>query len=544
MFIAHGEKFRKHARWIMAGVLVMLIPGFIALFTTTGRSDRRGSDLPTIRGKPVDAAVFEQAENLVQAQFAMEQGHEVRKTSDNMDRVKQEAVLQMLLDRKAQELGLQVSDAELDQQIRIIRDQSNKNGQFDLVSYLKNRGVSEAAFEKILRTQLLHEKLQQLVMSAARATPTEVQQMYLPLHEKLTIDLVRFDVDNYKTPVIVSNEEVRAFFEDSKESFRTPAKVKVRYAVFPIVDAQKTIKLSDEEINEFYERSLSKYADTNNVTKPLEAVKDEVKAELLKLRAERAAGDQATELTVKLVRQTDAAKPDFTKLCAGMNVVVKETDYLSAKDKLPELGVGPDFLQRAFSLTPDQPYSDPIAGSNALYVLEYIDGKPSAIPPFEDVRENATEQVKTLRRYAATLDQARTTVEQLKKLVAGGKTFTNACAELKLKMETPSAFTVSDQKLDLPAAASIQQMTLGMQVGAISDLVNTLTGAVVFHLRDRQAANLADFEKDKEQLTRQVLQRNRQALFNDWIQALIRAEQVDFKIKPRATEAEEPAAAN
>ena len=138
----------------------------------------------------------------------------------------------------------------------------------------------------------------------------------------------------------------------------------------------------------------------------------------------------------------------------------------------------------------------------------------------------------------------RATVEQLKKLVANGLTFAAACAELKLKVETPAPFTVSDEKLDLPSAASIQQAALGMKVGAVSDVLRTLTGGVVFSLRNRQAADLAEFEKNKEQLTQQVLQRNRQALFNDWIQSLIRDEQVDFKIKPRQAEAEEPATAN
>ena len=550
MFIAHGEKLRKNARWIMAGVLLLLIPGFVALFTTTGHSDRRGGDLPTIRGTPIAAAEFEQMMNLVQAQYVVLQGRELHKTLDTMDQLKQQAVVQLLMDRKAQELGVHVTDAELLQQVRRLPLLLNESGQFEperyrrLLIYLNNHGINEAAFEQVLRSQLLHEKLQQLVVSAATATPTEVQQAFLPLNEKVTIDLVRFEMADYLAPITVSNAEVRAFYDESKESFRTPAKVKIRYATFPIADAEKTIQLSDDEINEFYERNRFKYTGTNNVPQPLEAVKPEVKAELLKLRAERAAGDRATELTIKLVRPSDAAKPDFAKLCTGMNVAVRETGYLSAVDKLPGLEVGRDFLQKAFSLAPDVPYSDPIAGSNAFYVLEYVDGKPSAIPPFEEVQDQATEQVKKLRRYAATLDRARALVEQLKKLVAGGQTFTAACAELKLKVETPPAFTVADEKLDLPAAASIQQAVLAMPVNATSDLIRTLTGGVVFHLRDRQPADFAAFEKNQARYTQQVLQRNRQALFNAWLQELIRTEQVDFKIKPRAAEAEEPAAAN
>ncbi len=550
MFIAHGEKLRKNARWIMAGVLLLLIPGFIMLFTTTGRTDRQGGDLPTIHGKPVNAVELERMVNLVQAQYVILQGRELRKTSDTLNQLKQEAVIQLLMDRKAEELGVRVTDAELAQQVRRLPVLLNEAGQFEperyrrLTIYLNNKGINEAVFEHVLRSQLLHEKLQQLITAVAQATPAEVQQVYLPLHEKLTIDLVHFEMANNQTPITTSNEEVRAFYEQSKESFRTPARVKVRYAVFPVADALKTIKLSDDEIAEFYDRNKFKYTDTNNVPKPLEAVKTVLQDELLKLRAERAAGDRATELTVKLVRQTDATKPDFTKLAGSLSGAVKETGYLTAHDKPAGLEVSADFLQKAFTLTPDQPYSDPIAGANAFYVLEYVDGQPSAIPAFAEVQEKATAQVKQLRRYAVTLEQARATVEQLKKLVAGGRTFASACAELKLKIETPAPFTVSDEKLGLPAAASIQQASLGMKVGAVSDLLRTLTGGVVFSLRDRHAADIAEFEKNKEQLTRQVLQRNRQALFNDWIQVLIHDEQVDFKIKPRQVETEEPVTAN
>jgi len=550
MFIAHGEKLRKHARWIMAGVLLLLIPGFIALFTTTGRTDRQGGDLPTIHGKPINATEMERMMGLVQAQYVVLQGRELRKTAAATDQIKQEAVIQLLMDRKAEEFGLRVSDAELAQQIRRLPVLLNEAGQFEperyrrLSIYLNNHGINEATFEHILRAQLLHEKLQQLITAVAQATPAEVQQIYLPLHEKVTIDLVRFEMADNQSPIVTSNEEVRAFYEQSKESFRTPARVKVRYATFPVADSIKTIKLTDDEVAEFYDRNKFKYTDTNNVPKPLEAVKSQLQDELTKIHAERAAGDRATELTVKLVRQTEGTKPDFNKLCASMGATVTETDYLTMHDKPAGLEVGADFLQKAFSLTPDQPYSDPIAGANAFYVLEYVDGQPSAIPAFEDVQEKVTTQVKRLRRYANTLDQARATVEQLKKMMANGLTFASACAELKLKIETPAPFTVSDEKLDLPSAASIQQVALGMKVGAVSDVLRTLTGGVVFSLRDRQAADTAEFEKNLAQLTQQVLQRNRQALFNDWIQALVRDEQVDFKIKPRQAESEEPTTAN
>lgn len=540
MFIAHGDKFRKNARWIMAGVLILLIPGFVALFTTTGKSDRPGSDLPTIRGKAVDVGEYQQMMNLVQAQYLVIQNRELSRTPENLDRLKQEAIVQMLMHQRETELGIRVTNAELIRQIQslpfLIEERQFVPERYrNFLIALNQRGVNEAMFEEVVRTQLAHVKLQELVTAAAKVTPLEVQQMYLPLHEKLTIDLIRFDVADFTGPVTVSNEDVRAFYEQRKAAFRTPAKVKVRWVAFPVAAAEKNVRLTDDEINDYYERHRPQYADTNNVTKPLADVKPEVVAELTKLRAQRAAGDRATELTVRLSRSAGTSKPDFTKVAAEFGVPVQTTDYFSANEKPEGLETTAEFAMRAFSLTSDQPVSDPIASAstNAYYVLEFVDGKPSAIPPFEEVAEKVATQVKRLRTYEAAVRHGMGTVEQLKKLVAAGKTFAQAAAELNLKVETPAPFTVADEKADLPAASIVQQTALSMPTGATSDFIQTLNGGLVFQLRDRQPADLADFESQKAGLTQQLLQRNRQALFNDWIQALIHQEQVDFKIRPR-----------
>ncbi|MEI6082786.1 MAG: SurA N-terminal domain-containing protein [Verrucomicrobiota bacterium] len=543
MFIAHGEKVRKHARWIMFGVLVLLIPGFVALFTTTGsKSDRQAGDVPTVRGKPVVAAEFDQMKELVRAQYVVMRGRDQSRTMQMQDQIKQEAVVQMLMLQKAKEMGVVVSEPELQVALMSQPVFLNSAGQFDrerlrqFMILLNNNGVSEAMFEEVMRQRLLIEKLQGLITAAAKATPAAVQQAYLPLHEKLSIDLVQFDMADNKVPITVSNAEVRAFYEQNKESFRVPAKVKVQYAEFTAAAAKKTVQLTEEEIAEFYNRNKFRYAGTNSVPQPLDAVKAEVNAELLTLRADRAAADRATEFGVKL---SQSPKPEFAKVCAEFGVTPLTTDFIAAVDKVPGVTDLPDFATKANRLSADMPVSDPIGGSNTYYILEFVAGQPSAVPPFEQVEAEVTKQVTQIRTYGVTLERAEATIGQLKKLIAAGKTFAQACAELKLKIETPPAFTVAEEKLKLPAAGQIQQASLEMPVNAVSELIGTPTGGLVFHVRERQPADLAEFEKDRERITRQVLQRDRQALFSDWIQALVHGEQVDFKIPRRQPEAEE-----
>jgi peptidyl-prolyl cis-trans isomerase D len=535
MFIAHGDKVRKNARWIMAIVLILLIPGFIALFTQSG-GGRPNDQLPTIAGKPVDAARFTQAMDKVRAQYVISQGRELRRSAEMLNQLKQEAVLQMLMEQEAGKLGLRVSDEELVAQIHALPILVNEAGQFQperyrqLMIYLNNFGINAAQFEDVLRAQLLQGKLQQLVTAGAKATPLEVQQTYLPLHEKVTIELVRFEVADYQQPVVVSNEMVRAFYESNRESFATPEKMKVRYARFDVASQLPHVTVTEADVAEFYERNKLQYAGTNNVPPALDAVKTAVTADLRRLRAERAAADRAGEFSVRIAQPTGATKPEFAAVCAEFGVTPQVTEYFTRTDPIPGITAGADFAQRAFALSADQPYSDPVAGSNTFYVLEYVDFQPSTIPPFEQVEAAATAEIKRGLTLQATRQQGRELVIKLKALVAAGKSFADARAELNLKVEHPATFSIADERPELPAAAAIQQTAVTMAVGAISPFLPTVSGGLVFRLIQREPPDLAEFEKDRERVTRQVLNRNRQALFNDWLNGLIQSRQVDFKI--------------
>jgi peptidyl-prolyl cis-trans isomerase D len=532
MFIAHGERIRKHSRWIFAAILALLIPGFIALFTTSSGSKTREANLPTIHGKPINAGEFEQARNVFQAQYIINTGRELPLTAETRDQLTQQPVLRIVLLRKARELGIRVSDNDVVQHIRNMF--VNESGQYDkerqrlFMIQLNTHGISEELFEQVMREDLIMAQLQSLVTSAAKVTPEELRLAYEPLHEKLQIDLVEFNAASNTVPVTVTDDEARAFFQKNKSGFRVPKQMKVRYAFFPTADARKTAKITDADLSEFYDRNKAKYSDTNNVAKPLETVKDTVREDLLQLRADRAAQDRATELTVKLVQEPGGQRPDFAKLCSEFGVTMKETDFFGPTNAIPEIEAGPVFNQVAFSLSPDAPFSDPVPGEGGYYVLESAASKPSEISPFEQIKTTVVHQLKLQKTYEATIKQADEDLTQVKKLIASGKDFDQACAELKLEPKSYGPFAASDEKLDFPAAGQIQQASLGMATNAVSSLIPTEEGGVFFHLRDRKPADPSDLKTGKAEFVQQLLQRDRQMLFSSWLNSLVRTEQVTF----------------
>jgi peptidyl-prolyl cis-trans isomerase D len=547
MFIAHGEKLRKHARWIMAGVLLLLIPGFVALFTTTGSGNKgAASGLPTIGGKPVDATKFQNALFTASQLYVINNGREVRRTPEVQDQLAQEAVIRILMLDTAKELGIHVTDDEVVQAMRNQPFMLNDNGQFDperfrrFAIYLNNLGINEVRYQDILREELTRAKLEAMVTAPAVATPQEVNLVYTPLHERVTIELAQFDVSDYKDPVTVSNEEALAFYEQNKESFRTPDEFKVRYAEFPITDFEKTIRLTDDEIAEFYNRNKAKYAGTNAIAATFENVKSKVQKDLLTSRADRAAADRATEFSVRLVPKSGASRPDFAAVCKEFGVQPQDTGYFSMFDKPIGTNASVAFVQQASAMGPEVPTSDPVAGPDGYYVLEYLDSKPSVVPTFDEVKSKVIDEIKRGRIFDATVKRGQATVAQLQKLVAGGKSFDAACAELKLKVETPPAFSLADEKTKLPGGGRIQQATLAMPVGAVSDFIPSITGGAVFFLKDRQAPDPAQAEKDKAQWTRRILQQNQSALFNAWINTLARQQNVVMGRRSQPAPSDQP----
>ena len=559
MFIAHGERLRKYAPWILAGVLAVLLPSFVVLFSPSGSVKRERSELPTVGGKPVNPADFQREKTIGFAEVIMNTGRRPRQSAELEDQLNIDAVHRLLLMSKAKELGIRASDEDVIRQIRGQPAFRTEQGQFDpgryqrFTIYLNNLGVSEPLLEDIMREKVVLSRLRTLVTTGVRVTPAELKLNYTPLHEQATIDYVEFDAADYKEPIEIKEDAARAYYDRNKEALRTPAQVKVRYVYFTLAAARKSITLTDDEVAEYHERNQNKYLDAEKKPKPLAAVKDEVQHDLLDLRAERLAGDRATGFSVKLVHEPGTARPDFAKIAADSGVTPHETEFFSVRDTIPGVDAGRQFNQAAVSLSPEVPFSDPVHGDDGYYVLEYLASKPSEIPAFEDAKPQIIDRLKRRLAYEAVVKRGREDATKAKETVGAGKSFAAACAALGLKVKSAPPFTAVEEASELPAARTVQEVALGMTTNSVSEFIPTVTGGLFFHLKQRTPPKPEDFEKVKGPLEAQILERDRDALFADWVNALVLQEHVDYKRKaspptrepqPEETEpAEEPAPA-
>jgi peptidyl-prolyl cis-trans isomerase D len=516
------------------------------MFSPSASLKRQRSELPTIAGKPVDMTAFQTAKNAVMTEVVFSSGRQPPRTIEFEDQLNIDAVERVVLLRKAKELGISASDDEVVQQVRTLPTFQNEQKQFDpdryqrYLSFLNNLGINETQLAETIREQIMLSRLRALITTAAKVTPAELKLAYTPLHEETTIAYVEFNGADHKENFEIKDDEARAFYEANKQKFLKPAETKVREVYFTISDAQKSITLGEDEIGEYYNLNKDKYLDDQKKPRPLADVKAEVKKDLLALRAERLAGDRATGFSVKLVHEPGTARPDFAKIAADFGLTPRETDYFGLRGAIPGINAGPQFNQAAFSLSPEVPFSDPVRGEDGYYVLEYAASRPSEIPPFEQVKQQVVDLLKQQSAVEAAAKQGRELAAKVKEAVVAGKSFSDACASVHVKAKSLEPFSIAQETTNFPAANRIKDMALGMPTNTVSDFIMTKDGGLFFYLKQRTPPNPEEFEKDKAQMAMQLLERNRQALFEDWANAVIRDERVEYKRKAHPKQMESP----
>jgi hypothetical protein len=314
--------------------------------------------------------------------------------------------------------------------------------------------------------------------------------------------------------------------------------------LFSIENEKRTVVLPDSELQEYYQRNLAKYAEPGKEPKPFNDAKEEVRAELLGIRALRQADNRATEMTVKLVFEEKGPRPDFAKFAAEFGLTPVETDFFDSEEKLPGVKAGSQFNDEAFTLSADvKPFSDRVPGEDGYYVMEFVARKPSEIPPFEQVKDRVVDQLKSRRAMEEALKEGRDIAAKIKESLAQGKSFREACAPFKLEAKAPEPFRLADSPADLPLPPNITQAALGMKDGTVSQFVPTFTGGVIFYLKGRTPPDEKKFAEDKERFSRLLLERNQQFLWQSWVSGVIRDAQISMVRTRRPPQPVAPAGA-
>jgi peptidyl-prolyl cis-trans isomerase D len=239
-------------------------------------------------------------------------------------------------------------------------------------------------------------------------------------------------------------------------------------------------------------------------TKTFDEVKDSIRAPLMLAKADRQASDIADKLSAA-IRQNN--KMSLDELAKQFHLTVGETRPVTATEPILELGNTKEVKDAIFGQPPDQ-LSLPIHTDRGYLVVSVRGVLPAHQGTLDEVRHRV---VADLKQQKST-EIAREKADELEKRLKAGEKLEAAAKALGLDAKV-SDFIARNGSVT--GAASGKQLSAAFQMkpGDVGPALNLGSSWFVYRIAEKQEPNPADFEKQKKDLSDQVLQSKRSAAF-------------------------------
>jgi peptidyl-prolyl cis-trans isomerase D len=248
-------------------------------------------------------------------------------------------------------------------------------------------------------------------------------------------------------------------------------------------------------------------------TKPFEEVKETIRVPLLNTEADKQASDIADKLS-QAIRQSN--KVSLDDLAKQYHLTVGETRPVAATDPLLELGSSTDVKvnDSIFRLRQGE-LSLPLHTDRGYLILSLKQILSAHQGTLEDVRDKVIAELKQEKASA----EAHAKAEELTKRAKAGEKFDAAAKALGLEAKTSDEFARAGS---ISNVASGKQLAPAFQLkpGDVGPPLNLGSNWLVYKVMDKQEPKPEDFEKQKKEITEQVLQNKRSLAFEAFRTAL------------------------
>ena len=235
---------------IIMGVLLFAFVGWLVFevgMGVTGQGSTGPTDVGSVNGAPIRYQTYMDTYRAVYEQ-ARQQNPGVNFSREEVREIENEAFNQLvqaeLLKEQYRRRGIKVTDREIVEAVRQLPPPEitqapdfQTNGQFDPAKYERFLASSNAntrqyllAMEQRYREELPRYKLLQEVTQDVYVPDAKLWSIYRDIHDSVTVRLLVSRGENAPDSLrTVSDDEVRAYYDEHKDEFRRPARALMSY---------------------------------------------------------------------------------------------------------------------------------------------------------------------------------------------------------------------------------------------------------------------------------------------------------------------------
>jgi peptidyl-prolyl cis-trans isomerase D len=489
----------KYLSWILWGVIVV----FVAFVFVDFGGGVPGPALRTASAATVGKAeisygelqrAYQQAEQAYREAYGSQFTPELANQLQLPLQVLEQLVQQRILMGEAESMGLWVSDTELQKELLkqpIFLDATGAwVGDERYRQLVRSIGYATPEdFEETIRTQLLLTKLNRVVADNIVVSDDDIEQAYRQSAELAKIRYVKMPVSTFRDDSELATEAVDTYFEEHIEDFRLPERRSVDYLLVDTNAISAGLTLSDEEVRAYFDQNSDQYE-----------TEEQVRARqiMLQITDDRPAEQALSELQAVAARI--AAGEDFAELAKEIS------DDPMSKDQGGDLGLfgRGQYLEEiesaAFSAQAGETVG-PIQSAFGYHLIQVTEHLPGGLPAFEDMEDSLRRRLLSERaRESADAKGA----ELAERISREGLTDRQAFEQIAqddaaISFQSTPAFGRSDNVPGVGRSTPFSASAFALSMGETSQPVRVGSGWAVMRLADVEEPRLpelTDVESD------------------------------------------------
>ncbi len=459
---------------LILGLVAYLIPGLPGGVWGTGVD---GAPLATVGKVDIPAATFKSQYQRFLQNNRLPYDRQFLKTLQIDQQILKQLIDKELISAEANRLGIDATANEIQQKVLSL-PYFVENGNFLFNRYeaiLRQSRMTVQEFEDGIRTDIIREKLRNLITDAVLVTDKEVEADYRDRNEKAKVSYVSFEPGPFANSVAVNETDLKSYYEKNKESYRIPEQRKVKYLLADTTRLRETVQVSDSELRNYYQQNLSNYQ-----------LPEMVRAAHILFKTEGKSPEEVEKIRAKATQVLLQAKKgeDF----AGLARKYSEDSTAANGGDLGFFRKGqmvPPFENAAFSLGVDA-ISDLVTTTFGFHIIKALQKQPAHTQKFEEVVALIKPSLQQRKAEQAAQEVADKAFSRLK----NNQSFEQSAKELGLSIQETPLFSQGASIPGIGNSPELSSKVFGLKTKELGSPVRVPSGVVVPQVVEVQAPRL------------------------------------------------------
>ena len=300
-------------------------------------------------------------------------------------------IAEKLIQQKAAEMGLRVSDKQIREAVATMPE-FQFDGKFDnerFKAILGQNGYQVADFLSMMRTQMTQSQLAAALNSSEFALPGEVKRAYDLQQQTRDAKTVLVSAEAFASDITVSDEEIQAYYDENITAFDTDERVNIAYILLNAEDLKADVEVSDEEVQTYYNNNMGAYRtdEERRVSHILIEAGDDA--------------DAARQKAEEVLEKVNSGE-DFAELAETYSDDTFSAENGGDLDFISPDMMDPAFDEAAFALQNVGDVSDVVESEFGFHIIKLTDIKSEQVTPLAEVESDIRDRLasdKAMERF-------------------------------------------------------------------------------------------------------------------------------------------------